>query len=202
MEPNLKEADVQEFNRRAATYEASRRQSYIFDRVQRKVLNLAKTQSSPDAILDVGCATGRLLRKAEEQWSNARLIGVDAAEKMVEQAKHLFPKAEFHFAMAESLPLPDSSVDLAFSTLSFHHWIDQAKGVSEVARVLRPQGRFLLADIVMPLWLSLFNSHFKRNNPKKIREMFAEARLAVELQQRQWRWSRLLVVTVGKKQIT
>jgi len=202
MEPNLKEADVQDFNRRAATYEDSKRQSYIFDRVQRVVLNLAKTQSHPNAILDVGCGTGRLLRKAKELWPDARLVGVDAADKMIEQAKQLFPQAEFHVAMAESLPLPDASVDLAFSTLSFHHWINQAKGVSEIARVLRPQGRFLLADIMPPFGLSFFSRHFKRNNPKRTREMFVEAGLNVELQQRQWRWSRVLVVTVGRKSST
>jgi ubiquinone/menaquinone biosynthesis C-methylase UbiE len=199
MEPNRNEADVQDFNRRAATYETLRRQSYIFDRVQRVVLGLAKAQSSPEAILDIGCGTGRLLRKAKELWPNAQVVGVDAADKMIEEAKKLFPEAEFYVAMAESLPLPDASVDLAFSTLSFHHWIDQAKGVSEVARVLRPHGRFLLADIVPPLGLSFLSRHFKRNNPKKMRVMFVEAGLAVELQQRQWRWSRVLVVTVGKK---
>jgi len=202
VELTKKEADIQEFNRRAATYETSRRQSYIFDRVQAIVLELAKIQSRPDAILDVGCGTGRLLRKAKEQWPNARLVGVDAAEKMIEQAKQLFPRAEFHVAMAESLPLPDSSVDLAFSTLSFHHWTSQAKGVSEVARVLTPQGRFLLADIVPPFGLSFFASHFKRNNPKKMRKMFVEAGLNVELQRRPWLWSRFLVVTVGIKPLT
>ena len=198
MESNCKVADVQDFNRRASSYEDSRRQSYLFDRVQRVVLNLARAQNHPNAILDVGCGTGRLLRKAQELWPNARLVGVDAAEKMIEEAKKLFPKAGFHVAMAEYLPLPDASVDLVFSTLSFHHWTNQAKGVSEVARVLRPQGRFLLADIVPPFGLSLFSRHFKHNDPEKMREMFVEAGLAVELQQRQWRWSRFLVVTVGK----
>ena len=200
MEPNRKEADVGEFNRRAATYETSREQGFFFDRVQRRVLNLAKskTQKPPETILDVGCGTGRLLRKAKEQWPNARLVGVDAAEKMIEQAKELFPQAEFHFAMAESLPLPDASIDLALSTLSFHHWIGKAKGISEVARVLRPQGRLLLADIVPPFGLS-FNRHFKDNDPKRMREMFVEAGLNVELQQRPWRWSRFLVITVGRK---
>jgi ubiquinone/menaquinone biosynthesis C-methylase UbiE len=163
---------------------------------------LAETQSHPNAILDVGCGTGRLLRKAKELWPNARLVGVDAADKMVEKAKQLFPQAEFHVAMAESLPLPDASIDLTFSTLSFHHWTNQAKGVSEVTRVLRPQGRFLLADIMPPLGLSFLSRHFKRNNPKRTREMFVEAGLNVELQQRQWRWSRLLVVTVGRKSST
>jgi ubiquinone/menaquinone biosynthesis C-methylase UbiE len=199
MEINQKKADVQDFNRRAATYENSRRQSIIFDHVQRTVLDLAKNANKPESILDVGCGTGRLLRKAKEHWPDARLIGVDPAEGMIQQAIQLVSGAEFHVAIAESLPLPDASVDLVFSTLSFHHWSSQAKGVSEITRVLRLQGRFLLADIVMPYGLSLVVRHFKRNNPVRMREMFAEAGLDVELQQRRWRWSRFLVVTAGKK---
>jgi len=147
----------------------------------------------------VGCGTGRLLRKAKQQYPNAHLIGVDAAEKMIEEASGLLPKAEFHVAMAEALPLPDKSVDLAFSTLSFHHWANQAKGISEVARVLRPQGRFLLADIVIPHWLSLFVRHFRYNNPARIHEMFTQAGLNVELQQQPWRWSRVLLIITGRK---
>jgi ubiquinone/menaquinone biosynthesis C-methylase UbiE len=149
--------------------------------------------------MDVGCGTGRLLRKAKQQYPHARLVGVDAAEKMIQQAAMLLPEAEFHVAMAEALPLPDASVDLAFSTLSFHHWADQAKGISEVARVLRPQGRFLLADIVIPRWLSLFVRHFRYNNPARIREMFTQARLTVDLLQQPWRWSRVLLIITGRK---
>jgi len=191
--------DVEHFNRRAATYETASSQGYFFDRVQRRVLKLAKNQSSPEVIMDVGCGTGRLLRKAKQQWLNARLVGVDAAGKMIQQATQLFPEAEFHVAMAEALPLPDASVDLAFSTLSFHHWADQARGISEIARVLRPQGMFLLADIIIPQWLSLFVSHFRFNSPAQIREMFKQAELTVELQQEPWQWSRILLVTVGRK---
>jgi len=117
-------------------------------------LQLAKIQSNAKVILDVGCGTGRLLRKAKNQWPSTRLIGVDAAEKMITQATRLFPEAEFHVAMAEALPLPDASIDLAFSTLSFHHWTNQAKGISEISRVLRSQIMFLLVDITIPRWLS------------------------------------------------
>ncbi len=147
----------------------------------------------------MGCGAGRLLRKAKQQWSNAKFVGVDAAKKMIDQATQLFPEAEFHVAMAESLPLPDASVDLAFSTLSFHHWADQAKGISEVARVLRPQGIFLLADIVIPRWMSVFVRNFRYNSPTDVRDMFTQAGLTVELQQQSWRWLRVLLVTVGAK---
>jgi ubiquinone/menaquinone biosynthesis C-methylase UbiE len=192
-------ADVEHFNKRAASYENATSQGYFFDRVQKRVLSLTRDQASPEAIMDVGCGTGRLLRKAKQQYPNARLVGVDAAEKMIQQAAGLLPEAEFHVAMAEALPLPDRSVDLAFSTLSFHHWADQAKGISEVARVLRSQGRFLLADIVIPRWLSLFVRHFRYNSPVRIREMFTQAGLTVELQQQPWRWSRVLLIITGRK---
>lgn len=190
--------DVEQFNRRASTYETASSQGYFFDRVQRRVLKLSRDQN-PHVVMDVGCGTGRLLRKANLQWPNAHFVGVDAAEKMIHQATQLFPEAEFHVAMAEALPLPDASVDLAFSTLSFHHWADQAKGISEVARVLRPQGKFLLADIVIPRWMMLFVRHFKRSSPKTVRDMFTRAGLTVELQQQPWLWSRVLLITVGKK---
>jgi ubiquinone/menaquinone biosynthesis C-methylase UbiE len=199
MEAKQQNPDVEHFNRRAASFETASSQGYFFDRVQRGVLKLAKDQRNPEVIMDVGCGTGRLLRKAKLQWPNARLVGVDAAENMVQQATQLFPAAEFHVAIAESLPLPDASVDLAFSTLSFHHWANQSKGISEIARVLRPRGMFLLADITIPNWLSIFVRHFRYNGPAKIREMFTQEELTVELQQQPWRWSRILLITVGRK---
>jgi ubiquinone/menaquinone biosynthesis C-methylase UbiE len=74
MESNNKEADVQAFNHGAATYETSRRRSYLFEKVQRYVLTLAKTQNKPETILDVECGTGRILRKAKKQKPDARLL--------------------------------------------------------------------------------------------------------------------------------
>ena len=201
METKQENADIEHFNRRAATYETASSQGYFFDRVQRRVLQLTKNQASTGVIMDVGCGTGRLLRKARQQWPNAKLVGADAAEKMIAKATQLFPEAEFHVAMAEALPLPEASVDLAFSTLSFHHWANQAKGISEVARVLRPQGRFVLADIVIPRWMSVFVGNFRYNSPATVRNMFTKAGLTVDLQQQPWSWSRVLLVTVGAKVI-
>src|SRR5437879_4726343 len=49
-------------------------------------------------------------------------------------------------AAAEALPYPDQTADLVLSSLSFHHWAAQQKGLQEIARVLRPAGWFCLAD--------------------------------------------------------
>src|SRR5579883_1550856 len=125
--------DIDRFSRWSRTYERSYLQGLIFDRAHR---------AAPESILDVGCGTGRFLRQAAQRWPGASLIGVDPAEGMIEMARRLTPGATFYVSMAEELPLPGASVDVAVTTLSFHHWSDQAAGVREVARVLRPGGRF------------------------------------------------------------
>ena len=127
-------------------------QRLVFDPIQSTLITLASEQV-PDAvsILDVGCGTGRLLRTASQRFPGARLEGIDAAAHMVEQAVRLLPPgAPIHFqqANAEALPFGDGQFDLVFSTMTFHHWADQKKGVSEVARVLAPGGRWLLADYI------------------------------------------------------
>ena len=168
--------------------------------MQKSVLDLADCEAEPKSILDVGCGTGPLLRKAEERWPDARLLGIDPAEGMVEKARQMVPTATFYVGIAEALPLPDAAVDLMVSTSSFHHWQDQAKGVQEIARVLRPNGKCVIADIMMPMVLSKVIRHFRRNNPEKIRRLFVQAGLDVQTQRRQM--ARLLVVTVGKRTAT
>lgn len=68
-----------------------------------------------------------------DAWPEAHLAGVDPAQGMLEVARHLTPEARFYLGSGEALPLEDASVDLALSTISFHHWQDQAAGVREVA---------------------------------------------------------------------
>jgi ubiquinone/menaquinone biosynthesis C-methylase UbiE len=144
--------DVDRFNRWAATYDRSYLQRLIFEPVHRTMLAVAVAERpQAAAILDVGCATGRLLRSAEDLFPRARLEGVDAAGEMVRQAQAMLPersRVRLRQAVAEKLPFPDGSFDLVFSTMTFHHWADQRAGIAEVGRVLTPSGRWLLADFV------------------------------------------------------
>ncbi|MGH7903826.1 MAG: class I SAM-dependent methyltransferase [Candidatus Dormibacteraceae bacterium] len=144
--------DVERFDRWAETYDCHWMQRVIFDPVQRTLLDLAQAEvPRPGAILDVGCGTGRLLMSAEARFPGAELVGVDAAPGMVRQAQASARERtsiRFQHARAEHLPFPDGRFDLVFSTLTFHHWGDQAKAVAEVARVLTPGGRWLLADFL------------------------------------------------------
>jgi len=144
--------DIDRFNRWAGTYDRHWMQRLIFGRVQETTLQLAAVEvARPAAILDVGCGTGRLLRSAAVRFPAARLVGVDAAIEMVRQAEASTPAGitiEFQQAIAEELPFPNAQFDLVFSTVTFHHWRNQDRGIAEVARVLAPGGRWLLADFI------------------------------------------------------
>jgi len=147
------DADVEQFDRWALRYERSKWQWLHFDRVHGRAFNLARRFARPNTILDVGCGTGRLLRAARERWPNARLVGVDPSAGMVRAGSALTP-ADLHVAGAEEIPLPDRSIDLAFSTIAFHHWSDPERGLREIARVLRPGGGFVLIDNIGPQWIA------------------------------------------------
>ena len=149
--------DVERFNRWAGSYDRHVLQRLVFEPVQNTVLDLAAAEvPKPIAILDVGCGTGRLLRAAEQSFPNAAVEGVDAAIGMVKQAQAVNParsRIRFQQANAEKLPFAAAQFDLVFSTMTFHHWDDQALGIAEVGRVLKPGGRWVLAELIVSGWM-------------------------------------------------
>ncbi len=139
----MSDRDLQFFDRVAPRYDAHWIQRFarpIHARVLRAI-------DAPEAVLDIGCGTGALLGAMGARWPQVRLAGVDAAPGMAAVARQRLPAADIRHGVAESLPWGEGTFDLVVTTLSFHHWRDQAQGIREAARVLRPGGLFLLADI-------------------------------------------------------
>ena len=184
-------SDVERFSRWAPTYDRHHLQRRVFEPVQQTVLELAASEvAQPEAVLDVGCGTGRLLRAVQARYPAARLEGVDAAEGMVEQARSSLPPGTqigFQLATAEHLPFPDAQFDLVFSTMTFHHWADQRQGVAEIGRVLKPAGRWVLADFIATGPMGLVFAIFR---PKRFHErgridaLLAPAQLRVSAERR------------------
>jgi ubiquinone/menaquinone biosynthesis C-methylase UbiE len=196
MEARASHREIDHFNLWAPTYEKSRLQHYI-GRLHDAMLDCAaEAVSSPAQVLDIGCGTGRLLRKVAQRWPAAHLIGVDPAEGMIAAARPLAAKIDFFVASAESLPVPAGSMDLAFSAISLHHWTQQLQGLQQIAGALRPGGVFCLADITMPGWLSqLFRSSVQ--NPNGLRQLMVEA--GFELQAERRVFARAVLILLGRK---
>jgi ubiquinone/menaquinone biosynthesis C-methylase UbiE len=191
------ERDIKRFDQWSRTYERSLLQKVYFDPIHRAVLTLVSHRAQPRTLLDIGCGSGRLLRAAKARWPNTRMYGVDPAAGMLEVARRLTPGVTFHEGFAEALPLPDASIDVALSTVSFHHWKDPAAGVREVARVLRPGGYFFLTDMYYPAWLAPLIRHPYPLPAARVCALFNEAGLQVTLQQ--YVFLRYALTTVANK---
>ena len=177
------DADVEQFDRWALRYERSKWQKLHFDRVHGRAFGLAARFDPPNTILDVGCGTGRLLRAARRRWPDARLVGVDPSAGMIRAATAMTP-ADFHVAGAEAIPIPDRSIDLAFSTIAFHHWSDPERGLREIARVLRPGGGLVIIDNLGPNWLAPYLKDRAYLTPEERAALWTKAGLRVLEQRR------------------
>lgn len=99
------------------------------------------------AILDVGCGTGAFLEFYQRYKSS--LYGIDMSPAMLEIARaRLGETAELHLGSAAETPYPDNFFDLVVSMLVLHE-IDppiRLEILTEIKRVLKPDGRVLLID--------------------------------------------------------
>lgn len=173
--------DVGRFDEWSERYDRSRLQRIIFDPVQEHIVRVSLQEaSSPHTLLDVGCGTGRLLERLRRAYPTSKLVGVDAAEGMVKAAARR-PGVLASVVTAEALPIAPGSVDLLFTTMSFHHWADQRRGLAEAQRVLAPGGRLLLADGIVTWWLRPFfamtRARSRMHAAAELDAMFIEAGL-------------------------
>jgi len=113
--------------------------------------------ASGDRVLDVGTGPGYLALAASKLVApGGAAIGIDASPEMIARARKLAARcgsaADYLVATAESLPFDDDSFDAVVSRLVFHHLPGDMKrrALGEMARVLRPGGRLLVADLASP----------------------------------------------------
>ncbi len=92
-------------------------------------------------VLDLGAGTGKLTRVLVERYR--RVVAVEPLDGMRSILEQVVPSAESLTGAAESIPLPDASIDGVFAAQAFH-WFANDDAVGEIARVLRSRGVFAL----------------------------------------------------------
>jgi SAM-dependent methyltransferase len=111
-------------------------------------------------VVDIGCGAGMdLLLAARAIGERGHAIGVDMTESMAERARAGaraigLANVEVRLGDALSLPIDSKSVDVVISNGVLNLTPDKEAAFSEVFRVLKPNGQFLYADIVVASELS------------------------------------------------
>lgn len=107
-------------------------------------------------ILDVGCGTGELERLILADHPHQRMIGIDLSDPMLAIAQTkcaAYPQVQFQSASAESLPLPDQSIDLIVSANAFHYFSKPHAALAEMHRVVKSDGKVVILDWCRDYWV-------------------------------------------------
>lgn len=128
----------------------------IYDLRWRKYINNTLTFlynweqiDSQSTVLDIACGTGEFERLLLGKNPTQRITGIDISEKMLDIAKEkyrVYSNVEFHQTSANSLPFASHTFDVAVCANAFHYFEQPLVALSEIKRVLKPNGKLIILD--------------------------------------------------------
>ena len=124
---------------------------------RRRSLRGAVTPEAPQNILDIACGTGDFsLEIARKMHPDSHVTSVDISQKMLEIMKckllehNMGNKISIVNADAIILPFPDNFFHLATIAFGIRNFEDREAALSEILRVLKPDGKLLILELSEP----------------------------------------------------
>jgi ArsR family transcriptional regulator len=105
----------------------------------------------PMTIADIGAGEGPFALLLAQRAT--KVIAVDSSARMIEVGRealqrHGIKNVEYRLGDMEELPIPDGAVELVFFSQSLHHALHPERALQEASRILGPQGRIVILDLV------------------------------------------------------
>lgn len=200
---DLKEKSKATFNQQAATYDTDMRGQHA--RSLYPILLERLSHISYQSALDLGCGTGEMIKQIMQSDNHKELYGIDLSEEMLSVAKGKLPdQVKLLLGDSESLPFPDNFFDVVYCNDSFHHYPAPQNVLSEVQRVLKPGGTFLMGDCWQPYIGRMIMNFYMRHSKEGDVRIYSETEMVSMLSEyfHDVSWERIgntACISMGKK---
>lgn len=123
-------------------------------------------------IIDLGTADARMLDMIHQKYKEVHCVGVEYNKDLVDFAKAKFPHLEIIQGDVQLLDFPNDSFDVAIATAIIEHVPNPLKMMSEVKRILRSGGIFILTS-PDPFWerLAVLVGHLKKGQHQTVMKL-------------------------------
>jgi len=124
--------------------------------LREETVDLAQVKAG-DCILEIGCGTGTLTQAAKQKAGAAgKVFGIDIIPGMIEASQRKAAQANEDITIQsgsiDDIPFLANQFDVVMCSFMIFHMPEtvRRKGITEIYRVLKPQGRLLVLDMALP----------------------------------------------------
>jgi ubiquinone/menaquinone biosynthesis C-methylase UbiE len=103
------------------------------------------------SVLDIGCGSGDFIKVLASVFTEeTKITGIDPFEEALTEARQKFPSEKIEFLQmgGEQIAFPDNCFDVVSISFALHHLADVSKTLSEMIRVVKPDGWMIINEIV------------------------------------------------------
>ena len=142
----MKNKSTEYFQKTAKSWDTLR-SGYFNEAVRDTAISKAYLRSEM-TVVDMGGGTGYVSAALAPLVQTVHLVDA-SAEMLAVARKNLqeYNNIQYHQADGNSIPLPDSSVDVVFANMYLHHCEDPFIAIQEMVRILKPGGRLIITDM-------------------------------------------------------
>lgn len=181
--------------------------NFVNMRLMNTAVDLLDAQPN-DVVMDIGFGGGYSLLALADRVTRGQVTGVDYSQEMVDgaanliQQRHLEGRLRVECADVATLPFENETFDKVLTVNSVYYWSDVARGLREIARVMKPHGK-LAVGFRSRTSLRLFTlawPGFALYEPREFAEIMEKAGFKVlRVEHRDWWRVPDMVVVVGER---